>query len=198
MKKVSNFGLYYKLLTINYQPPMNLLHEVSAGKNVPNEINVIVEINKGSKNKYELDKETGLIMLDRVMYTSQDYPFDYGFVPQTHWHDGDPLDVVLLTTHPLVPGLLLTARPIGVMDMIDDGESDAKILAVPVKDPRWNDIKDLSDVNLHTLEEIKHFFETYKQIQKKEVTIPTIRDAKAAKEVILESMALYKSEFKKN
>ena len=176
---------------------MNLLHDISSGNDVPNEINVIVEINKGSKNKYELDKETGLIKLDRVMYTSQDYPFDYGFVPQTHWHDGDPLDVVLLTTHPLVPGLLLTARPIGVLDMVDDGESDAKILAVPVKDPRWNEVKDLQDVNLHTIEEIKHFFETYKQIQKKEVTIPTIRDAKAAKEVIAEGIALYKKEFTK-
>jgi inorganic pyrophosphatase len=177
---------------------MNLLHDITSGKKIPQEINVIVEINKGSKNKYELDKETGLIMLDRVMYTSQDYPFDYGFVPQTHWHDGDPLDVVLLTTHPLVPGLLLTARPVGVFDMIDDGESDAKILAVPVKDPRFADIKDLSDVNPHTIEEIKHFFETYKQIQKKTVTIPTIRDAKAAMEVVTESIALYKKEFNKN
>ncbi len=177
---------------------MNLLHDITPGKNVPGEINVIVEINKGSKNKYELDKETGLIMLDRVMYTSQDYPFDYGFVPQTHWHDGDPLDVVVLTTHPLVPGLLLTARPVGVFDMIDDGESDAKIIAVPVKDPRFKDIKDLRDVNAHTIEEIKHFFETYKQIQKKTVTIPTIRDAKAAMEVITESIELYKKEFNKN
>jgi inorganic pyrophosphatase len=177
---------------------MNLLHDITPGKKIPNEINVIVEINKGSKNKYELDKETGLIMLDRVMYTSQDYPFDYGFVPQTHWHDGDPLDVVLLTTHPLVPGLLLTARPVGVFDMIDDGESDAKILAVPVKDPRFNDIKDLSDVNPHTIEEIKHFFETYKQIQKKTVTIPTIRDAKAALDIVTESIELYKKEFNKN
>jgi inorganic pyrophosphatase len=176
---------------------MNLLHDITPGKKIPNEINVIVEINKGSKNKYELDKETGLIMLDRVMYTSQDYPFDYGFVPQTHWHDGDPLDVVLLTTHPLVPGLLLTARPVAVFDMIDDGESDAKILAVPVKDPRFNDVKDLSDVNPHTIEEIKHFFETYKQIQKKTVTIPTIRDAKAAMEVVQEGVELYKKEFNK-
>lgn len=175
---------------------MNLLHDITPGKNIPKEINVIVEIEKGSKNKYELDKETGLIKLDRVMYTSQDYPFDYGFVPQTHWHDGDPLDVVLLTTHPLVPGLLLTARPVGVLDMIDDGESDAKIIAVPVKDPRWNEVKDLSDVNPHTIEEIKHFFETYKQIQKKTVTIPTIRDAKAAMEVVLEGVELYKVEFK--
>lgn len=176
---------------------MNLLHDITPGKNIPQEINVIVEIEKGSKNKYELDKETGLIKLDRVMYTSQDYPFDYGFVPQTHWYDGDPLDVVLLTTHPLVPGLLLTARPVAVLDMIDDGESDAKILAVPVKDPRWNEVKDLNDVNPHTIEEIKHFFETYKQIQKKEVTIPTIRDAKAAMEVITEGAELYKKEFNK-
>ncbi len=176
---------------------LNLLHDVTPGKNIPEEINVIVEINKGSKNKYELDKETGLIMLDRVMYTSQDYPFDYGFVPQTHWHDGDPLDVVLLTTHPLVPGLLLKARPVGVLDMIDDGESDAKIIAVPVKDPRWSEVKDLTDINAHTIEEIKHFFETYKQIQKKTVTIPTIRDAKAAKDVITEGIELYKKEFNK-
>jgi inorganic pyrophosphatase len=138
-----------------------------------------------------------MIMLDRAMYTSQDYPFDYGFVPQTHWHDGDPLDVVLLTTSPLLPGILLAARPVGVLDMIDDGESDAKVIAVPVKDPRFADVKDLSDVNPHTIEEIKHFFETYKQIQKKTVTIPTIRDAKAAKEVVLEAVALYKQEFQK-
>ena len=176
---------------------LNLLHDITPGSNVPNEITVIVEINKGSKNKYELDKESGLLKLDRVMHTSQDYPFDYGFVPQTHWHDGDPLDVVLLTTYPLVPGILLDARPVGVMDMIDNGESDAKIIAVPVNDPRWKNVNDLKDVNVHTIDEIKHFFETYKQIQKKEVTIPTIRDGKAAMEVITESIALYKKEFNK-
>jgi inorganic pyrophosphatase len=131
------------------------------------------------------------------MYTGQDYPFDYGFVPQTHWHDGDPLDVVLLTTYPLVPGLLLAARPVGIMDMIDNGESDAKIIAVPVEDPRFQNINDLADVNPHTIEEIKHFFETYKQIQKKEVTIPTIRDAAAAKSVIAEAVELYKKKFNK-
>jgi inorganic pyrophosphatase len=176
---------------------MNLLHDIVPGKKVPEEITVIIEINKGSKNKYELDKVTGLIMLDRVMKTAQDYPFDYGFVPQTHWHDGDPLDVVLLTTYPLFPGVLVTARPVGVMDMIDGGESDAKIIAVPVKDLRFDSIKDLSDVNEHTIKEIKHFFETYKTIEDKSVTIDSIRDAKAAKEVILESIELYKKEFNK-
>lgn len=176
---------------------LNLLHDVTPGENVPNEITVIVEINKGSKNKYELDKATGLIKLDRVMKTSQDYPFDYGFVPQTHWHDGDPLDVVLLTTYPLIPGILLTARPVAVMDMIDGGESDAKIIAVPVDDPRFDTIHDLKDINPHTLKEIDHFFTTYKTIQNKVVTIPTVRDAKSAKEVIMESIALYKKEFNK-
>jgi inorganic pyrophosphatase len=177
---------------------MNLLHDIAPGKNIPEEMTVVVEINKGSKNKYELDKETGLIMLDRVMYTSQDYPFDYGFVPQTHWHDGDPLDVVLLTTHPLVPGLLLTARPVAVLDMIDDGESDAKIIAVPAGDPRFSGVNDLSDVNPHFIKEVTHFYENYKKLQNKVVTIPTVRDAKAAKEVIEEATALYKQEFKKS
>ncbi len=173
---------------------ISLLHNITPGDKAPEEITVVVEINKGSKNKYELDKKTGLIKLDRVMYTGQDYPFDYGFVPQTHWHDGDPLDVVLLTTYPLAIGVLLTARPVAVLDMVDGGESDAKIIAVPVDDPRFNSIKDLSDVNPHTIEEIKHFFETYKQIQKSVVTIDNIRDAKAAKEVVAEGIELYKDE----
>jgi inorganic pyrophosphatase len=171
---------------------LSLLHDITPGDNTPNEITVIIEIAKGSKNKYELDKVTGLIKLDRVMHTGQDYPFDYGFVPQTHWHDGDPLDVVMLTTYPLISGVLLTARPVGVIDMIDGGDSDAKIIAVPVDDPRFNKIKDLSDVNPHTVEEIVHFFETYKKIQKKEVTIDGVRDAVAAKQVIEEAIALYK------
>ncbi len=167
---------------------MNLLHDITPGDNIPNEITVIIEINKGSKNKYELDKASGLLKLDRVMKTSQDYPFDYGFVPQTHWHDGDPLDVVLLTTYPLVP----------VMDMIDGGESDAKIIAVPVNDVRFKNVKDITDVNEHTLKEIEHFFTTYKSIENKIVTIPTTRDAKAAMEVITEGVELYKKEFNKN
>ena len=176
---------------------MNLLHDVSSGNSIPNEINVIIEINKGSKNKYELDKETGLIKLDRVMHTAQDYPFDYGFVPQTHWHDGDPLDVVLLTTYPLIPGLLVEARPVAVIDMVDGGESDAKIIAVPVGDPRFKNVHSLKDINEHTLKEIEHFFLTYKQVQKKVVTIDSVRDVEDAKNVIKEGVELYKKEFKK-
>ena len=131
---------------------------------------------KGSKNKYELDKETGLIMLDRAMHTSQDYPFDYGFMPQSHWEDGDPLDVVVLTTYPLVPNVLVKVRPVAIMNMIDDGDSDAKIIAVPEKDPRWDDVQDLADINKHTIKEIEHFLLTYKQIQKKAVSIESIAD----------------------
>ncbi len=148
---------------------MNLIKEISPG--TAEEMNVIVEINKGSKNKYEIDKETGLIALDRVMYTSQDYPYDYGFVPQTLWDDGDPLDVIILTTTPLFPGLLVKVRPVAMMDMVDDGESDVKIIAVPVKDPRWDDVKDLVDVNKHTIKEMEHFYKTYKNLQNKEVVV---------------------------
>lgn len=176
---------------------LNLLHDITPGDKLPKEVTVVVEINKGSKNKYELDKTTGMIKLDRVMKTSQDYPFDYGFIPQTHWHDGDPLDVVLLTTYPLFPGVIVGARPVAVMDMVDAGESDAKIIAVPVEDPRFDHVQDLVDINDHTLKEITHFFETYKTIQNKVVTIDNIRDKHAALAVISEACELYKEKFNK-
>ncbi len=175
----------------------NLWHDVSRGKNIPNEINVIVEINKGSKNKYEIDKETGLIALDRAMHTSQDYPFDYGFVPQTLWDDNDALDVILLTTYPLFPGILVSARPVAIMGMIDGGEADDKIIAVPVNDPRWSDVQDLKDINKHTLKEIEHFFMTYKQIQKKSVEVTGFKDLSNALEAVTRSIKLYKEKFGK-
>jgi inorganic pyrophosphatase len=148
---------------------MNLLHDIAPG--TADEMNVIVEIPRGSQNKYEIDKETGIIALDRVLHTAQAYPFDYGFVPQTLWDDGDALDVVLLTTNPLLPGVLVHARPVAILPMIDGGEADEKVIAVPVGDPRFAQIKDLSDINPHTLKEIAHFFETYKKLQNKEVTL---------------------------
>ena len=155
-------------------------------------INVIIEIAKGSKNKYELDKETGLIKLDRVMHTGQDYPFDYGFIPNTLCDDKDPLDVVLYTTYPLNSGILLEARPIAVIKMIDGGEGDDKILAVPANDPRMKDITSLSNFPSHFIKEAKHFFETYKLIQNKKVEIGEILDIDDAKKVILDSIELYK------
>ena len=170
---------------------MNLIKDINSGHR--DEFNVIIEINKGSKNKYEIDKETGLIKLDRVMHTSQDMPFDYGFVPQTLWEDGDPLDVVLLTTYPLLPNILVKVRPVGMMDMVDDGESDVKIIAVPVKDPRFDDIKDLKDINKHTLKEMEHYFTTYKKLQNKEVLIKGFYDTLKAKEAYDKAVEAYKS-----
>jgi inorganic pyrophosphatase len=174
---------------------MNLWHDIEPGTS--SEINTIIEINKGSKNKYEIDKKTGLIALDRVMHSAQDYPFDYGFVPQTLWHDGDAVDVVVLSTYPFAPGILVRVRPVAIMSMIDSGESDDKIIAVPVDDPRWDSTKDLSDVNPHTLKEIEHFFATYKKIQNKEVSITGFKGKKEAEECFEEGKKIYSDKFSK-
>ena len=176
---------------------MNLWHEISLGNNAPKEINVIVEINKGSKNKYEINKETGLIALDRALHTAQDYPFDYGFVPQTLWDDDDALDVVLLTTYPLFPGIMVKARPVAIMHMIDGGDSDDKVIAVPIKDPRWDEVQDIKDINKHTLKEIQHFFETYKKIQGTEIVISGFGDKKVAEDAVMRSIKIYNEKFGK-
>lgn len=169
---------------------MNLLHDIEPG--TVDEINVIIEINKGSKNKYEIDKETGIIALDRAMHSSQDYPFDYGFIPQTLWDDGDAVDVVLLTTYPLFPGVLVRVRPVAIMGMVDGGEADDKIIAVPVDDPRFSTVKDLADVNPHTIKEIEHFFATYKKIQNEEVTVSGFKGKKEAEAAFERGQKLYK------
>ncbi|MCX6786957.1 MAG: inorganic diphosphatase [Candidatus Kaiserbacteria bacterium] len=144
---------------------MNLLHDIDSG--TKKSMNVIIEIPKDSHNKYEIDKKTGLIKLDRANYSAAAYPFDYGFVPQTLWDDGDALDVILLTTYPLNVGILAPARPVGILNMTDSGDKDDKILAVPVDDKRWDDVQDLKDINKHTLKEFAHFFETYKNLKGK-------------------------------
>lgn len=167
-----------------------MLHDIAPGNK--DEMTVIVEINKGSKNKYEIDKETGIIALDRVAHTAQDFPFDYGFVPQTLWDDGDALDVVLLTTYPLLPGILVRARPVAIMDMIDGGDSDAKVIAVPTDDPRWSEVHDLADVNKHTLKEIEHFYSTYKKLQNKEVVIQGFKGKAGAQEAFERAVEMYK------
>jgi inorganic pyrophosphatase len=174
---------------------MNLWHEVSPGDK--NSINVIVEIPKGSKNKYEIDKETGLIALDRPAYTAQDFPFDYGFIPQTYWDDGDAVDVILLTSFPLYPGVLVRVRPVALMNMVDSGEADDKIIGVPVEDPRWHEVKDLADINKHTLKEMEHFYSTYKKLQDKEVLVTGFKGAKEATEVYERGLILYKEKFDK-
>ena len=176
---------------------MNLWRDLELGENAPEKINVIIEIPKGSKNKYEIDKKTGLIKLDRAMKTSQDYPFDYGFAPQTLWEDGDALDVIVLSTYPLTTGILVEVRPVAVMHMIDCGESDDKIITVPVSDPRWEDVKDLEDINKHTIKEFKHFLETYKVIENKKVEITGVDGKDKAIEAIEKSVEMYKNKFSK-
>jgi inorganic pyrophosphatase len=174
---------------------MNLWHDISPGDN--DSINVIIEIGRGSKNKYEVDKKTGLIALDRVAHTAQDFPFDYGFVPQTLWEDNDPIDVIVLTTHPLDPGILVRVRPVALMEMVDDGDSDSKIIAVPIDDPRWVETKDLKDINPHTVKEIEHFYSTYKKLQNKEVEVKGFHGKEEAIKALEQGVAAYKREFSK-
>ena len=175
---------------------VNMWHDVSYGENSPDEINVIIEIPSGSKDKYELDKKTGLIMLDRVLEVSMSYPGNYGFIPMTVCDDKDPLDVIILTHSALHPGVLVKARPVGVLDMVDDGELDEKILAVPANDPRFDQIKDLKDVPKAFLDEIYHFFERYKDLRKGTVQLGKWGNAKKAKQVIKDSINLYNEQYK--
>lgn len=162
---------------------MNLWKDIALGDDAPNEINCIIEIPRGSNNKYEVDKETGLIKLDRANYSSAAYPFDYGFAPQTLWDDGDPLDVIVLTTFPLHPGILVAVRPVAGIDMIDSGEGDYKVIAVPVEDKRWDDVNDIGDLNKHMLKEFQHFFETYKALKGKPAPVE-IRGIEGKKEAL--------------
>ena len=178
---------------------MNLWHDISRGDNIPEELNCIIEIPKGSPNKYEIDKETGLIALDRANYSSAPYPFDYGFVPQTLWDDGDALDIIIPSTFPLATGILVRVRPVAVMEMIDDGESDFKVIAVPVDDKRWDDVRDLADLNKHHVKEWVHFFETYKELKEKNVVVKIegIKGRDEALEAVKKSITLYDEKFAK-
>jgi len=178
---------------------MNLWHDISIGKNAPEEINCIVEISKGSHNKYEIDKETGLIKLDRANYGAAAYPFEYGFAPQTLWEDGDALDIILLATYPINPGILVSARPVALMEMTDSGESDNKIIAVPVDDKRWDDVKELEDLNKHSLKEYEDFFANLKNLKggKAGNIIHGFKGKSEAIQAIKHSQELYKAKFGK-
>ncbi len=174
---------------------MNLWHDVDPGDE--NGINVIIEIPKWSKNKYEIDKESGLISLDRAMHTAQDYPMDYGFVPRTLWDDNDALDVVVLTTYSLHPGILVNVKPVGILKVNDSGESDDKILALPKSDPRYDNMDDIKDINPHTIREIIHFFETYKNLSEKTVKVEEVGDANMARKAFLRGREMYDGKFSK-
>lgn len=179
---------------------MNLWHDVSFGS--PEEFNAIVEVPHGSQNKYEIDKDTGLISLDRANFTDAAYPFNYCFVPQTLWDDGDALDVMLIATFPIHPGIVVPCRPVGMMEMIDSGENDNKIVAVPTVDKRFDHIQDIKDFGEHLLRDWAHFFETYKALKGANksdyvVEVPGYKGKAEAMAAIEKARKLYNDKFAK-
>jgi inorganic pyrophosphatase len=157
-------------------------HDISPGDESPRIVNAIIEIPRDSQQKYELDKESGILKLDRFLYSAVYYPGDYGFIPQTLWEDGDPMDIIILTNKPVYPLTLVSARVIGVIRMIDDNELDDKIIGVYESDPRYSEYNSLKDIPKHVIAELKHFFETYKELQSpgENVTVPEILDREHA------------------
>lgn len=171
-------------------------HETSIGKNPPQKVNAIIEIPKGSRAKYEVDKESGLIKLDRVIFASMYYPLNYGFIPQTMGEDHDPLDIVVLTQVSVVPLCLIPSKVIGVMQMVDRGEADDKIIAVAEDDPSVSHFNDVSDLPEHLRAEVTHFFENYKTLENKKVVIDQFLSKDRAYQIIEESIRFYKENFK--
>lgn len=155
-------------------------------------VNVLIEIPAGSKNKYEFDKDMQAFALDRVLFASVQYPFDYGFIPNTLADDGDPLDGMVMMDQPTFPGCVIAARPIGMLEMIDGGDRDEKLLCVPAEDPRYSEVKSLSDVAPHRLEEIAEFFRTYKNLEKKVTEIQGWQDADKVAALVDECIKNYK------
>jgi inorganic pyrophosphatase len=176
---------------------VNPWHDISYGKDAPEEFTVIIEVPKDGKLKYELDKETGLMKLDRVLYSAVHYPGDYGFIPQTYAPDGDPVDVLIISNYPTYPNTIVRARPIGVLIMSDGHDRDDKIIAVHAADPRFNDIFKLDDMPQHMVLEIKHFFEIYKELQGMKVKILNLKGVEEAKRTILHGIETYKIKFPK-
>ncbi|KAL3146888.1 inorganic pyrophosphatase [Trebouxia sp. C0009 RCD-2024] len=166
-------------------------HDLAIGGDAPHKFNAVIEIPKGSKVKYELDKETGMLYIDRVLYSSVVYPHNYGFIPQTLCDDNDPLDVLVLMQAPVVPMSFLRAKPIGVMPMIDQGEQDDKIIAVHADDPEFRDYNDINELPKHRLAEIKRFFEDYKKNENKEVKVDEFLGAEVARKTVTDAMQMY-------
>jgi len=156
--------------------------------------NVVIEIPKGSKVKYELDKPTGLLRVDRILYSSVIYPANYGFLPRSYCPDGDPLDVLVLGNEPVQPLSIMRARAIGLMPMADEGAEDTKIIAVHINDPAFNQLTDISQLPDHTLSEIKRFFLDYKVLERKEVTVEAMQGSAAAVQAVRDAFALYRKE----
>ena len=163
---------------------MNIWHDISPKRISRDDFIAIVEIQRGSKCKYELDKETGLLKLDRILYTSTHYPANYGFIPRTYGDDGDPLDALVVCSEQIDPLVLVRCYPVGVITMKDGGKNDEKIIAIPFSDPNYNMVKDIFELPPHMFEEIKHFFRVYKELEGKETVVDEVQGRKAAVAVI--------------
>jgi inorganic pyrophosphatase len=176
-------------------PVQNLWRELRPGPKVPDIVYAIIEIPKGSRNKYELHKDSGMIVLDRVLFSSLHYPGDYGLIPRTFYDDGDPLDILLMTNEPTFPGCIIQARPIGIFRMLDRDLHDDKILAVPSTDPLFSEYHDLDDVPQHFLQEVAHFFEVYKDLEGMRTKPLGWEGAESAKQEIMRAIKLYDDRF---
>lgn len=173
----------------------NIWHDISPKRINPEDFVCVIEIPKGSKKKYELDKETGLIILDRILYTSTHYPANYGFIPRTYGDDNDPLDVLLLCSESIEPMSLVRCYPIGVISMIDSGHNDEKIIAIPFSDPNYNTYTDISELPEHVFNEMRHFFSVYKALENKETAVSEVQDRTAALEIISRAIDKYIDKF---
>ncbi len=172
---------------------MNILHDISPERITPNDFMAVIEIPKGSKVKYELDKETGLLMMDRILYTSTHYPANYGFIPRTYADDGDPLDVLVLCSEDVYPMTLVRCYPIGMIKMIDGGRRDEKIIAIPYGDPTYNCYTDLSQLPRHIFDEMQHFYTVYKALEHKETAVDAVSGKDEAISVITETIEAYRN-----
>ncbi len=174
---------------------MNIWKDVDPKRVTPDVFLAYIEISKGMKNKYELDKETGMLFLDRILYTSTHYPANYGFIPHTYCGDGDPLDVCVICSEAILPMTILNCKPIGVLKMLDQGLPDEKIIAVPVNDPDYSNYEDIYQLPKHVQDEIRHFFSTYKQLEGKETEVQDVYGHVEAKDAIKKAIKLYEDTF---
>ena len=174
---------------------MNIWHDMDPKQVTPTDFSAVIEIPKGSHCKYELDKYTGLLRLDRVLYTSTHYPANYGFIPRTFADDGDPLDVLVLCNEPIQPMTLVRVYPIGVMRMLDDGHIDDKIIAIPFSDPSYNNIRSIDELPGHVFDEIMHFFKVYKQLENKQTDIKELYDREEAEKIVEAAIENYINTF---
>ena len=173
----------------------NIWHDISPKRINPEDFICVIEISKGSKKKYELDKETGYIMLDRILHTSTHYPANYGFIPRTYGDDGDPLDVLLLCSEPIEPLSLVRAYPIGYISMIDNGRNDEKIIAIPFNDPNYNHYTNIDQLPKHIFDEMRHFFQVYKNLENKTTAVNEVCERADAINVISEALDRYVENF---